>query len=193
MITPWNPGITIQEYSRRGKENLFPDLYGCPQIGCHYKGRLRHHGFYDRNALGWSASYRLFIHRYYCPLCGRTTSLLPVFLIPHFQYCLACVFFTLFRWAVTGCPMEKVAARINEASGRFEMSYQHLGFYVRRLLSNRGSIAGVLVSSGCFLPGEASKDWVKAWCHYVYGQIGLRPFNSEYWAQNQGHFLGKRS
>ena len=56
--------INMREYSARGKQNLFPDLYGCPNPSCPYEGRLRHHGFYERHLLSLLGTYLIVIQRY---------------------------------------------------------------------------------------------------------------------------------
>jgi hypothetical protein len=128
MVKPHCFNQSVQEYYARGKDNLFPDLFGCPNPHCHYQGRLRRHGFYQRNVLSWQFSAVIFIQRYFCPVCHHTVSLLPSFLAPRFQYSLACIFFTLFRVCVNHLPLARIAQLINTLSGRNELSHQQIVF-----------------------------------------------------------------
>lgn len=78
--------ITPLEYFQKGKKNDFPRINICPC--CAYPSTLPRHGFYWRNALFLKFHYRIPILRLKCPSCGKTISLLPNFLLPHFQYSL---------------------------------------------------------------------------------------------------------
>lgn len=91
MMFSWNIGIST--YHDRGEHDLFPDFYRCPHCRCHR--RLRRHGFYWRDAVCLSGCYVIPVQRYLCPVCHRTTSALPSFLLPYFQYSLSIVMFCL--------------------------------------------------------------------------------------------------
>jgi len=78
--------ISPREYYIRGKKNDFPGIETCPL--CSYPSTLSRHGFYWRNVLFRKTQYRIPILRLKCPSCGKTISLLPDFLLPHFQYSL---------------------------------------------------------------------------------------------------------
>ncbi len=80
--------ISPQTYCLLGKQNLFPEVIGCPHPGCPFRGRLRKHGFYTRWAILLTGAQLAWIQRYLCPHCRHTTSVLPSFLAPHFQYAL---------------------------------------------------------------------------------------------------------
>src|SRR5690554_7532481 len=81
MVRKHHFHISIQEYYRRGKENLFPQIYNCPNPKCTYEGRLRFHGFYSRNVLTMNETLVIFIKRYFCPDCRKTVSLQPSFVL----------------------------------------------------------------------------------------------------------------
>ena len=134
--------ITVQEYYRRGKQNLFPLFWACPHPGCLYRQRLRFHGYYQRNVLTIHDSFMIFIRRYYCPSCRRTVSLLPSFLAKRFQYTPALILLVLFRKIVSNLPSIQIVNRLKDLSGRLEFSVQHIRFYHRRLLANLPLIAG---------------------------------------------------
>jgi hypothetical protein len=85
LVVVYRFAVSPQAYCLLGKQNIFPELYGCPNPGCPFPGRLRKHGFYSRWAIILEGAVLVWIQRYLCPHCGRTTSLLPSFLAPHFQ------------------------------------------------------------------------------------------------------------
>ncbi len=179
--------ITVQEYHARGRENLFPDLYGCPNSCCHFEGRLRRHGFYERNVLTLLAVYVVFIQRYYCPACKRTASLLPSFLAPYFQYSLSCIFFVLFQTAVRRISFVCIAEKVNNKSGRGEMSHQHIGFYRKRVMENRPIILGFRGSMELVVHVE-QQQWLETFCHTIY-RWGIQDFNLRYFGFMSKSFL----
>ncbi|MDK2894345.1 MAG: hypothetical protein PWQ98_471 [Moorella sp. (in: firmicutes)] len=183
--------ITVQEYHRRGKENLFPELYGCPNPCCCYEGRLRRHGFFYRNALTLTASYVIVIQRYYCPACKKTVSLLPSFLAPRFQYSLACIFYVLYQRLVNHLPMAHIALKVNMTSNRAEMAYQHVCFYCNRLLENRPLITGFWGSEGVVLAASDPASWARAFITTLSSSYHLEPFSLLYFAFQARHFLSK--
>lgn len=182
--------IAIQEYRSRGKENSFPDIYGCPNPCCNNTGRLRKHGFYSRNVLTLADSYIIFIQRYYCPVCGKTTSLLPSFLVPRFQYSLICIFYILFQTIYFRLPFARIAEMVNTSSKRFEMAYQHVCFYRRRLLKNRPVITGFFGSEGIVLAEIHSVYWTKDFISKAY-HLGLQNFNINYFRFQNRSFMDK--
>lgn len=183
--------ITVQEYHLRGKENLFPDLHGCPNPCCRYEERLRRHGFYNRNALTLMATYVVVIQRYYCPACKKTVSLLPSFLAPRFQYSLAYIFFVLYQMAVKHLTFVRIAEKINLISGRSEMSHQHVCFYRKRLLKNRPLIIGFFGSRGVVFVETEDVFWPRAFVREVCWRFGLQPFSLEYFSFQARHFMSK--
>ena len=75
----------IAKYELLSKYCCFPDHYGCGLCG--FKGRLYHHGYYERNAIFSDKTYRINIPRFKCPSCKKyTCSNLPSFLAPYRQY-----------------------------------------------------------------------------------------------------------
>lgn len=142
MVKFYDFNQTLQEYYCRGKENLFPVLYECPNPECPYHGRLRFHGFYTRNALSLYETYVIVIQRYFCPICKHTVSLLPSFLAPQFQYTLAFIFFTLFRLIISHLRLEQVTRLVGAFPGHQSISHQHLVFYRKRFLANLPLILG---------------------------------------------------
>lgn len=81
--------ISQKEYIERGKNNDFPELKCCPC--CKNKQSTSHprHGFYWRYVVTDVSSELIPIVRFKCFSCGKTISLLPDFLVPHFQHSLS--------------------------------------------------------------------------------------------------------
>lgn len=76
--------VDLPRYAALGKANDFPSIDCCPN--CRAKNRLQRHGFYDRNAVEEEVVFRIPICRLLCPVCGKTVSILPIFLLPYFQH-----------------------------------------------------------------------------------------------------------
>ena len=191
MVQTHHFQICIQEYFNRGKDNLFPDLYGCPNPLCCYEGRLRRHGFYSRNVLSLMGTYIIFIQRYYCPYCKRTTSLLPSFLVSRFQYSISCIIFAFFQLTVCRVSFAAIAKKINLNSRRSEMSYQHISFYRKRLLQNRPMITGYLGARGVVWAEQEPALWLKDFVCTVCRQITVNEFNLQHFYFQGRHFMSK--
>jgi len=123
--------ISPREYCLRGKKNDFPRITTCPC--CSYPSTLLRHGFYWRNVLFCKSQYRILILRLKCPSCGKTVSLLPDFLLPHFQYSL-------------GYILE--AIRQFFMRSKTTIYYQLLQFYRRRFLKNLSRIEAFFRDQG---------------------------------------------
>ena len=77
--------MSAAEYAARQKELPCPVIPSCPI--CLARITLVGHGFYPRNGLPSAAEELAFyIRRLLCPVCRKTVSLLPSFLVPYFQY-----------------------------------------------------------------------------------------------------------
>jgi hypothetical protein len=178
---------TVQKYYERGKNNLFPEFFGCPYPGCSYQGRLRRHGFYSRNILTFRATLPIVIQRYFCPICKHTISLLPSFLLPHFQYSLACIFFCLFRTFITRLTLVQIAQAINQISHHTEMSHQHLTFYRKRFLANIPLIIGFFGSREFVFSKACPESIIRRIFHRHF----LELFHVQYAQFQARHFLAK--
>lgn len=144
MIEFYDFGISLEQYHSLGKGNSFPEVYCC---SCGYEGRLRKHGFYERNALSSGGSFRIPIQRYLCPSCGRTVSLLPSFLHPRFQYVLSFVVSAVMLVKAVGLSSKKAWSVLTPSWGS-SFSQQNVSFYVRRAESNEKMYALYLSSVG---------------------------------------------
>ena len=77
--------MSPQQYVEHYEGIEWPVLEVCPVCGAH--ARLQGHGSYSRNALPTGETELVVvIHRLLCPVCRKTVSLLPSFLLPRFQH-----------------------------------------------------------------------------------------------------------
>ncbi len=123
--------ISPEEYYARGKKNDFPRIDVCPC--CSYPSNLPRHGFYWRNALFRKSQFRIPILRLKCPSCGKTISLLPDFLLPHFQYSLEYIL---------------IAVREFLMKRKTTICYQLLQFYRRRFWGNLNRVEAFFRDQG---------------------------------------------
>ncbi len=144
MIKIHNFHIDVYHYYTQGKNNLYPDLYECPQKTCFYTGRLWRNGFYIRNAISLEGIFPVYIQRYRCPVCGHTVSLIPSFLTPYFQYTLAVIYTCLFAIGILHLSFNQIVGQINIPG----FSHQHVSFYKNRLENNQNLCWQVLFSLG---------------------------------------------
>ena len=80
--------LSISEYAKNGQDNVFPIVSHCPE--CH--DQMIKNGFYLRYPMSYEKKYEIFIRRYRCKHCGFSISILPSFLLPHFQRTLKWLF-----------------------------------------------------------------------------------------------------
>ena len=130
--------ISVTGYYEQGKDNLFPDLYGCPDPACLFSGRLSKNGFYSRNAIWFTGIYRIVIQRYRCPICDKSDSTFPSFLLPRFQYSLLLIFYCLKALAIARSTLIRVAASAHEG-----LSYQLVRVYRSRFVLPWGHFRSV--------------------------------------------------
>ena len=184
----------LKEYCRRGRKNLFPDLYGCPNPCCWYEGRLHRHGFYTRNALSILFTSTAVIQRYLCPRCKKTVSILPTYFAPHFQYSYACIVFALYLLAVCRLTMSDIAATINEFSGQLKMSYQHIAFYRNRLWRNTPLVIMFFGSIGVILAEYDAPSSLRFIGNVLEGleELGMDYFTIMYFHFHKKHLMSKR-
>lgn len=137
---------SIPEYVQKGKDNYFPPIFGCPC--CSYHGKLHRHGFYQRNVVTANATYTIYIARKICPVCRKTFSQIPDFLIPYFQYSYEVIyqlFSLMFLKELSFLQTLNQMAQNQSLS----LSKQHLSFYRQRFIQSKGLIR--LFFTGQFL------------------------------------------
>lgn len=177
--------ISVIEYYKRGRNNLFPDPCGCPDPGCPFSERLSRNGFYYRNVIWFTGIYRIVIQRYRCPICGKSDSALPSFLLPRFQYSLLLIFCCLKALAVTRSTLVRAAASTNEC-----LSYQLVRFYRSRFIANAGLCMQVLASGGYRGPIDLKGTILYIWVQQVERQDGIEPFSMRFNKAWHRSFLG---
>ena len=187
MVQYYHFHINIQEYYARGKDNLFPDLYGCPNPSCPNEGRLRHHGFYERHLLSLLATNIIVIQRYYCPRCKFTVSLMPSFMVERFQYSLSFIFFVIYLRLIRCWTLGRISAFLI-ANGRPEFSMQHVIFYLRRLNENFTLVRGLLGSWEMVAGPRPDKAFV----YLVLRPSIHRRLNVDFFALNAMSFMAKK-
>ena len=80
--------LTPKEYAAKGVDGEFPVPEKCYTCS---NNKLHKHGFYWRYCLDGFHNWYIPIRRYYCTYCKTTTSMLPNFCLPRFQYSFAII------------------------------------------------------------------------------------------------------
>lgn len=114
-------GISVKDYTERGRENQFPRIKKCPH--CQGEEKIIWYGFYSR----WCEQATIVIKRYLCKCCSRTFSLLPSFLCHRIGETVAVVESVL--WHI---DQGKSYRESREAIGHPELSYQRLQYWRKR-------------------------------------------------------------
>lgn len=119
--------VELPRYAALGKFNNFPSLDCCPI--CRAKNRLQRHGFYERNAVVEECSFRIPICRLLCPDCGKTVSILPMFLLPYFQYTIDFILRILLAFRmISGCLCKRQLRRFYEKRAYGKLTEMELFF-----------------------------------------------------------------
>ncbi len=82
-------GWDVQEYAQQGRQH--PGLRPIRCMGCGAENSLVGHGYYRRKPKGLRQGYVVWIKRWRCKVCQRTTSVLPNFLLSFRHYLLAVI------------------------------------------------------------------------------------------------------
>ena len=131
--------MSPKEYAERYEEIEWPVLEVCPVCRAH--ARLQGHGWYGRNALpSRETELVVMIHRLLCPVCRRTVSLLPSFLLPCFQHTARFV--------------------VESLLGKVRSYRELLKFHWRRFLGNANRVLAFLRDLGmreCLPDGEKER------------------------------------
>lgn len=110
----------------------------CPQCGG--KKPLEAHGFYRRSLVMEDFDGLLRVRRYLCRLCGRTTSLLPDFVLPYLRFAVPIVGRFLQARLGEGRTLRESAL----LAGQPEMAPQRGQHWVRRFRRQAHSLAPAL-------------------------------------------------
>lgn len=130
-----NFNVSISTYKERGKENDFPVILECPDCGS--KGLLHRHGFFERNVIiaETGDEWRIVICRLKCKSCKKAFSVLPDFIIPHYQSSLTSVLLI-------------VEDRLQDSKGKREISRQLADFHFKRFLRSMNWIHSFFADLG---------------------------------------------
>jgi uncharacterized protein DUF6431 len=104
-----NFGPDVAQYLRESKQTACPRPAQCPKCGA--RASLKGHGYYPRKPRGLGADFRLWVKRWRCKACGRTTSCLPCFLLPFRQYILVFIQWVLMARFAQGQSWSQVFQR----------------------------------------------------------------------------------
>lgn len=133
--------IAIGEYAKRKQDNQFPQLSKCPHCGDH----LIKNGFYTRYIItNFNNTYIIYIRRYRCKHCNHTVSILPSFLLPHFQRSLNSIFLSIKRYLL---------------NKTYTLYKRQVYFYCQRFINNiPGLISFFRIFNNSYLSFAKSKN-----------------------------------
>ncbi len=172
MIYYHNFQIELHQYAERGRGNVFPEIDCCPMCRAH--NRLQRHGFYERNAIENDKVVRIPICRLKCPDCGKTLSLLPVFLLPYFQYTMAFIVQLLLSfWLLRLLPCSR----------------QLRCFYVQRFRAKQTDMALFIRETGDRQSCEASPDTEAIRLLERIQALGTSGFVRQWWRHRLSSFM----
>lgn len=188
----FDPNCSVAEYDEQGKEFNFPEIQRCPERKC--RGQTMHkHGFYERNCCDGFAWYRISIRRYYCPSCGTTVSFLPLFCLPWFQYCLACLWRCLLARFVEGLSLKEILRLLKSEYPALSWSPSQVCRYCARFLKNLPKLELVLreVDPHCVFgpPSQGERKRAKKVLDIIVGLSPIQSFLKLYVDQCQCSFL----
>ncbi|TCO67590.1 DUF6431 domain-containing protein [Marinisporobacter balticus] len=129
----------------KGKEVAVPILNSCPNPYCKINVAPKKHGGYERYSLSEQYQGHIYIHRRYCPYCGKTFSFLPSFCVPYFQYALHVIIEVLICAFKNDISYKKILAYI-WMKFNILFSKQHISFYCNRFTSNLSFVQTILRS-----------------------------------------------
>jgi hypothetical protein len=174
MIISHDFGISLVEYSERGKKNEFPLFDECPNCKCPAHGNLHRNGYYWRYGITEEATQRIPISRLRCLQCEVTISILPDLLIPYFQH-----------------TIHTVLERVNQSIQRENIkgSRQLLRFYLNRYLKSINWTHSFFISLGKI--SGMSEDIKKEATKYMKMilDFGESPFLRRSWGHLSKYFM----
>jgi len=178
----------IPEYVKLGKTNLYRP-YFCKNCG--YHGRLHYHGSYPRNVITLLSCHVIYIPRYKCPVCNKTYSILPSFVIPYYQYSFCFIFFCLYFIYVFNFSYRNFVSIVRAFNPDSYFSKANIYFYTRRI-----SVISPVVNSFFVNFDDPYFDMDKTDPGSVLIKIDLflikrECFNLSYFNQMNFHFMKK--
>lgn len=137
-----------------GRDIQPPRPTRCPNPSCKLHVPPKKHGGYERYVFSEQYSGLIYIHRFYCPYCGKTFSFLPSFCLPYFQYALSVIFDILYSSFVLELSYDKILLKL--VSYFSALSKQHFTFYCHRFYDNLTFIQSGIrtLDPSCGLPSS---------------------------------------
>lgn len=108
-------------------------IYGCRCCG--YVGMLHRHGHYSRFVITLFQVFSMDIYRFKCPICKKTYSCLPHFLIPYFRYSYDFILFCLYYIIRLSKPINQCACLLKEINHDCYVSKQSVTYFKKRFYS----------------------------------------------------------
>lgn len=122
--------MDLKGYVRNISNNYTNIQCTCPKCGAKYA--MRRHGFYTRHVLYFENNtlhdHSLSVLRLQCTSCESTHAVLPTDVIPYSIYSLSTVLLM-----TTKVLVEHIS--LTETASQFNLSYQLISFFLKRLLS----------------------------------------------------------
>lgn len=113
-----------------GNTGIVHHIYGCKQCG--YVGMLHRHGHYSRFVITLFQVFSIDIIRFKCPVCKKTFSCLPHYLIPYFRYSYDFILFCLYYIIKLSKPMNQCACLLRANNYDCFISKQSIAYFRKR-------------------------------------------------------------
>jgi hypothetical protein len=151
--------LTPEEYASQDKKSInvkIPDK--CQFQDCGVRVSMKKHGFYERYYIKAGFNQRIPIRRLRCPVCGRTLSIMPIFIAPKFQYCPETILKYVYGALIREGTLQDYLIKMN-CQNNLDISRQLLYFYLKRIRGNIPFIiAGLRHSNPAILLPEARDE-----------------------------------
>ncbi len=97
---------------------------------------MRKHGYYERYYISIGFNQKIPIRRFICKVCGRTISVMPIFVLPKFQYSLPVIMKYLLAVLTRKSTITECIDALNSENPDLPIYRQHVYFYRKRIRSN---------------------------------------------------------
>lgn len=187
---------TVNDYvsADDGKSFIISSPTSCLNPDCHMPIPPKKHGGYWRYIIHSLFSGRIYIHRFYCPYCGKTFSFLPDFCIPYYRYALSVIEQVLIQFFSFGLSLNQILQLLIQQQKLSYLSIQNLSFYCRRFVSNESWISSGIrqLISSCTLPdpNTGQKEKAKKALHIIESSfLSTTDFSTRFFQQCTRSFL----
>lgn len=113
-----------------GNTGIVHHIYGCRHCG--YVGMLHRHGHYSRSVITLFQVFSMDIYRFRCPVCQKTYSCLPHFLIPYFRYSYDVILFCLYYIIQLSKSISQCALLLRTNNHECYISRQSITYFKKR-------------------------------------------------------------